>query len=527
MRELTYNLIEEPWIRCAYINGEKKKVSLSVLLAEAPQISGFITPAPVITSSLFRHLLLPLLMRIFPLRDDRDWQDLWNQPCFDMPSIATYFDHFKDRFDLFHPDRPFYQAADPRVQRKSLLKMIPHLASGNNATLFDHSVEERGVTLSPEEAAQYVIALQAYGLGGLSGIEEKFTAAPACPGISFFVQGANLYQTLLLNLLPIDYTLLQTIPSNPAYPDLPTWEMDSPFEPRATPRGLLDYLTWQNRRVLLFPEREGDGPIRVREMTEGPGLRLAEDFVDGIKVRDPFQYYRLTADNKPLVVRFSEGRVLWRDSSALLQFDQEKGLLAPPILFWLKILVNRALLPRSATYQVIALGMAANKSKILFYGQEALPLPAEYLTDADLVGDLRMALEKADALSSSLFASVSAMAETLIDPDGEIMGTKPKKETIAPLRNHLEAGRVFWSELEPGFYKLIAGLPADATQAIAEWDDLLRRQTWRAHEYSLSLAGESINAKKAAVKAGAIIAAGINRHLGRKEGKYASTDSAS
>lgn len=506
-----FNLIIQPWIPCVDRLGKNQKYGLLEVLSRADELAALLSPAPVVKASLYR-LLLCILGRIFDPRTVAEWVQLREAGTFNNPKLHAYLDQWAYRFNLFDEQRPFFQARDERVRIKALLKMVPHLSSGNNATLFDHSTEEGGVTFAPDEAALYLVALQYYGLGGLSGIEPKFTAAPPCRGISFFVQGRTLFETLLLNMIPAGDDSMHAIPIYDAKSDRPCWEMDDPFQARKTPYGLFDYLTWQNRRVLLFPEQE-DGRVVVRKMTEAPGLRLDDQFIDGVAVRDPYQYYRMGSQG-PTELRFDEERALWRDSAALFRFeDQEAGLLSPPNLMWLSILVKRGILAKSATLQVNALGMAANKSKVLFYGDENLPLPAGYLEDINQVGDLQNALELAEKLSKSLYGAVSGMAEIIISFDCDLKGSKPDRNMVDTLRQHLRGDRIFWAGLENGFSNLVVGLPGDRENTLRTWQELLRSQAWAALEYSERLAGDDLRARKAAVKARAIVGGAIKEHL--------------
>lgn len=515
MSRFKFNLISEPWLTYVDLNGAQRGGGLIDLLAGAHEIRDLLSPAPVVKASLYR-LLLAILGRVFGLQDEDGWVALRQAGSFNRGALEAYFSRFEERFDLFHPDRPFYGAADERVKPKKLLKMVPHLASGNNATLFDHSTEAEGVTLTPAEAALYLVALQYHGLGGLSGIPDKFTAAPAGKGISYFVQGSSLFETLLLNLMPPVEPALHAIPCPDPARDLPCWEMTDPFEPRTTPYGWFDYLTWQNRRVLLFPELE-QGQVVVRRMTEAPGLRLDEQFIDGLHTRDPFQAYRLGAQG-PLPLRFSEERAVWRDSATLFRFNGGADELpAPANLEWLRLLAMQGLLDTGSRFRIQALGMASDKAKMLFYGEEYLPLPAVYLEDRDSAVTLQRALNLAEELSKGLYAAVMRMSELLIDFDSDLTDQKPDPKMTQSLFNHLRPDRVYWAGLETPFYQLVEEIPAQPEIALVNWEEALRSQTWAALEYSISLSGDGMVAQKAAVKARSIAGARIKAHLKPKE----------
>ncbi len=509
MNLFSYDLITQTWIPALALDGHERRLGLLDLLAEAHTLQDLTTPAPVVKASLYR-LLLALLGRIFQPQDAAGWTALQSAGAFDRGHLEAYFSAWSPRFDLFHPERPFFQAPDRRVKPKKLLKMVPHLASGNNPTLFDHSTEKVGITLTPAEAALYLVALQYFGLGGLSGIEEKFTNAPTGKGVNFFVQGENLFESLLLNLHPAYHNELHGIPSLDPALDRPCWEMEDPFDPRPIPYGWFDYLTWQNRRVLLFPE-EQEGTVVVRCMTEAPGLRLREDFINGNTVRDPYHYYR-KASTGLLPLRFTEDRAVWRDSAALLGMDPDAaGLLPPPSLAWLQILARRHKLWPGKRYQVQALGLASDKAKALFYGDERLPLPLEFLLDPDCVDALKVALGRAESAAKGLRWAVACMAEVIASFDWERNNQKPDPRQVEALRNHLRADRVYWSELENDFHALVERIPSGREAALQTWNELLVRVAWRAFEHSQALAGEDARAQKAAVRGRAALGASLNK----------------
>jgi len=176
-----YNLIEERWIPCTSMQGGKLQVGLLAVLADAHQLRVIRAQTAIENAAIYR-LLLTVLARVFGPASYGEWERIYRNGRFEAQALQTYFSTYKKRFNLFDPQRPFYQAADDRVKPKTPLKMMPHLASGNVATLFDHHTEKQGIALPPDQAVRYLLALQTYGLGGLSGIKEKFTGAPAGRG---------------------------------------------------------------------------------------------------------------------------------------------------------------------------------------------------------------------------------------------------------------------------------------------------------------------------------------------------------
>ena len=319
----SFDLVESPWMPCMRADGSATDLGLRDTLARAHELRELGGESPLVTAALHR-LLLAVLHRVFGPASCDEWGALWDAGFWDMEQVDGYLDRWQDRFDLFHTERPFCQSPDERVKPKSVTSLVYEVASGNNPTLFDHHTDAEGITLTPAQAARMLIAAQAFGLAGLSGLPQKFTDGPCARGIVFLVQGDTLFETLSLNLLC--YTEESPIPCQRG--DCPTWEMDDPFTPdRTEPQGYLDYLTWQNRRILLLPEPT-EGGFVVRQMTMAPALRLGGDVID------PMTHYRQDERRGHLPLAFTEGRALWRDSAALFRL-RDVGYRPPLALGWL------------------------------------------------------------------------------------------------------------------------------------------------------------------------------------------------
>jgi CRISPR system Cascade subunit CasA len=323
--KVTFDLLESPWIPCVREDGTPAELGLREALASAHELRELHGESPPVTAALYR-LLLTVLHRVFGPESAEASGELWQAGHWDATALDTYLDHWHDRFDLFHPKHPFFQAEDERVKPKSVATLVQEVASGNNPTLFDHHTEEGGLALVAGRAARMLVAAQAFGVAGLSGLPQKFTDGTCTRGICFLVQGDSLFETLALNLLryPDDAVMVHHAD------DRPVWEMDDPFAPpRSRPRGYLDYLTWPNRRLLFAPPLASDS-LLVEEMTVGPGLRLDPD------VLDPMKHYHQDEKRGPRPLRFREDRALWRDSAALFQLWQTEYI-PPRSLDWTSI----------------------------------------------------------------------------------------------------------------------------------------------------------------------------------------------
>ena len=500
---LSFNLVDRPWLPCVRADGTLAELSLRQALGEAHQLRDLGGESPLVTAALYR-LLLVILHRVLGPADHDQWETLWRRQQWPMDPLNAYLDRWAARFDLFDPQFPFYQAADERVKPKSVASLIHQVASGNNATLFDHTTDDGGLALSPAAAARLLVASQSFGLAGLAGIPgATFTDAPCAPGIAFFVMGDTLFETLALNLMC--YPNEQIIPL--LGDDRPAWEMDDPFDPpRTRPLGYLDYLTWQNRRVLLIPEQDADG-VRVGQMTMGPALRLDSD------VLNPLIHYRRDEKLGPRPLTFVEDRALWRDSSALFRLS-DQGLRPPQVFQFVAELVDYGILDKAQTRRSLALGMSKKQAKVFFYRSELLPLPPRYLTDQDLAERLGEALGMAEGVGRRLWGATRTLATFVLEPEADLEGARqPVRQDLDNLMAPWGVERAYWGQLEPHFERLLFELPAGPEQALRAWSQVLRRAARRALNGAADTLDHSPRSLKAAVRARGQLAAGLKKEL--------------
>lgn len=498
----SFNLVDEPWIPCLDRDGNPVELNLREVFAQAHRLTGVVADSPPVTVALHR-LLLAILHRVFGPEDEEAWVALWEAKQWDTEAINTYLNEWQHRFDLFDAQYPFYQAADKRVKPKSVISLNHDRASGNNPTLFDHHNEEGGESLSPAQAARSLVAAQSFGLAGLSGITQKFTDGTCAGGTLFLVEGDSLRTTLLLNL--IQYPSRNDHFEIHSSEDQAAWEMADPFKPERTePLGYLDYLTWQNRRILFFPERRG-GDVVVRTMTMGPGLRYDPSTLD------PMKNYRFDQKLGPIAISFSENRVFWRDSATLFTFsDKLDGEARPPAnLRWLNYLISEMSVPNKRdTYRTQAVGMSKKQAKVFFFRQEQLPMPLAYLADANLVTTLHNALQKTGGIAFDLVQSARLMGMVQQVANVEEGGWQKQWGSLNPNAKsaindwiaHTGMERAYWSSLDIPFQAFIVDLAEDQEQALIGWFAQLKSAATAAFEQAAACVGSDGRSFKAVVR---------------------------
>lgn len=129
------------------------------MLANAPNLRE-ITCETAIQSTAILPVALAVLHSVFGPRDFDAWHALWQARAFDMSRIDDYLDRWRERFDLFHAERPFMQMPDARVDAKSMIHLIHPI--GNTGALFSHVNDASGIKLSPAEAARYLLAARCF-----------------------------------------------------------------------------------------------------------------------------------------------------------------------------------------------------------------------------------------------------------------------------------------------------------------------------------------------------------------------------
>ncbi|MGW2464670.1 type I-E CRISPR-associated protein Cse1/CasA [Streptomyces sp. NPDC001761] len=359
-----FDLRVEPWIAVRLLTGEPARVGLWELFQRAHEIEDLEIPVPPAAAGLLR-ILAPIAARIATDGGDQlddpdvaedidDWFALRERVLkagrFQPQAVDAYFgrEDLADRFDLFHPAKPFLQ--DPRLRAEcvdgtgapnpsGVNKLVMGRPTGvNGAVLFGHFADTAPVPVPAAEAAWHLIAQLYYGPSGqctprrITGERAgSGDAAPLRKSISYFPWGPDLFTTLVL-----------AVPSPQAEVDWDTedacpWEEDlnAPLKP-------LPPITWPGRMLtgrfrhaaLLVPSDDG------REVTDAYITWSTHE--PPHKVRDPYLILDRRKDGAFQPREADGARALWRDLDALLLKDSRQDALRPPALEHLP----RPLLPR-------------------------------------------------------------------------------------------------------------------------------------------------------------------------------------
>jgi len=498
---LSYNLIDQPWVACITTEGQYIELGLRDVLVQAHHIRTVVGQTPIESVAIY-PLALAILYRAFPhLNGQKDWKAMWHRGAFDAEAVEGYLSAWYARFDLFAEQHPFYQSEDERVKPKSILYLAD--AIGGTGTLFIHKDEQQQPIWSCAKTATALLVAQQFRLGGgISGKEtDNFRDSPYARGILFWAQGITLFETLMLNLIPLNSVKAFAVSAE----DRPAWEMDDPFDPpRGIPLGYLDYLTWQNNRIKLYRSSDESG---VMECRIAPSKYLDEAVVSPQK-----RYVKSEKKDKEdktipfSFMYFNENRALWREYHSLLQLDNYHVTRPPAVVDWV------ARVHDGHPPTLLAVGQLADQAKPIFYRQEALPLPNALLSNEQSVMVIANAMTLANEVREKvLYSGLKKFAEGILKRGGE---GKPDPANVTSLMTHWNIEAVYWERLEPHFWELVTMLgEGDGNNAIESWKAILQTVVNETFAMACQIAGKDLVVWRAEVEATRLLRAQLNKVL--------------
>ena len=413
-----FNLCNEPWIPVLYVSGQTQEVSLKQLFDESNSIRK-IHSGDATTDVAILGVAVAIFFRAV-LENTEEYGELYREPKKWIQNISSggseqlyfvqdYLKKYQDRFNLFDAERPFMQVADLHTS-KGEVKPVSRLVLDSESEYFSMRAEQALTSLSYAEAARYLVTVQAYDYSGIkSGAvgDPRVKGGKGYPlGVGWYgttgkiiVHGENLIETLLYC---IDYEQLLNVEKvkgkshRIALQDKSVWERELPdtAAPRAykggdptkykdepaPAAGMCEILTWQSRRVRLFPE---NGRVTGVLVSNG------DKWFDRNTYTDPLTAYRFSKNQSTqtnpvwMPKAHSAERTLWRGVDALLmrldssQIKQDKP--APVI----RQISSGKYFPAGAKANVQLVGMVYGNQSAVIEGtiDESLSLELALLTE--------------------------------------------------------------------------------------------------------------------------------------------------
>lgn len=419
MSDLTFNLVDKPWIRSRLHSGELVTFSLRETYARSKHIQQLAGEIPTQDVAILRVLLAILLAAT---RSDRRlhsaeamelWESWWQEGS--VPNaVNDYLQRHHDRFDLLDTKAPFMQVADLRTRSgntSGLHKLIAEIPDSN-----DYFTTRAAGALEPlsfAEAARWLIHCHAYDPSGIKtgaegdtrtkggkGYPMGYPAWAGTLGIAY-AEGSNLFETLLLNL-PLELT-------SPA--DLPIWERQ-PLGPgvesdHPLPKGPTDAFTWPSRRIRLLTASECvvDCQISNGDRLEPKNLFTVEPMTAW---RESTNQSKAAGRTIYMPTVHRESQRLWQGLGSLLQSSTaaQKGTKRLAALDWITRLIDDEVLPREYPVRLRTAGILYGPKAASIAGSvaDSLTAHANALTDPTLVA---LAIDAAHSAQQGVIALVN------------------------------------------------------------------------------------------------------------------------
>ncbi len=504
MNNHEFDLLIHDWIPCLAAEGMPKYFSIVSALQGARLIRSIEHESPVVRIALLR-LLLAFCYRVayangVPVDSFHSWQALqtsWREGI-PLQWIDRYLDECqcRNRFRLFDDSYPFFQVAGleclSRQQPEPATRLAFEQFAGVPTSLWEHLPELPSV----QEGALYLVTSQAFGasasntsnatVGALEYSPTGRTFAPAYTGCVVWLEGSNLLETLMLNL--VDYDLTDT--------DFPIWEKPLSVhllrarQPPKAKKGDLDkegkqikagkrlgdyrrafatgpvqLFTWPSRAVRLTKPESG----RIKTVHFTQGLALNDNLVDPMK----------SYNRKGELIKLQPHKAGWRDLHSILavQPNRNRTVLA----------LSHAARTGISTARLNLAGIARGDeaAKILLSRHERMPVPAALLTDVNLIERLGGLLGKAEQAAFELINRTRRIAKLYLAPDAESPdGRKPDKDEVTKVTETLDPRPAYWARLEKHFFLLLEDLPTDWDATSDDWkpdEHQTATNTWGRH----------------------------------------------
>lgn len=311
----SYNILTEPWISVLQNNGMPAQMSVMDVFEHAHELQAITESTPLATYSVTR-LLLGFLLDAYRPQNLSDLLELEQAGKLDMDAIRRYIKLCEAEgvsFDLFDAERPFLQSVhDPILDGQkpvSAAKLIYHIPSGSNKTLFDpgHRQEKDAVLSVPAAFKGLLVNLIFLGTGG-AGYFSNLNGAPCT---YFLVEGNNLFQTLVRNIPLSEYVGIE-------YEQPPVlWRYKEKIDRSdMTEISFLLGFICPSRRIQLRPVKE-QGSTVIRNCWYSPGHKFTNKDI----WQDPHMAYYYDKKDVRRPVQPVRGRKIWQDIATILYQD--------------------------------------------------------------------------------------------------------------------------------------------------------------------------------------------------------------
>lgn len=355
MTEKEFNLLDENWVRVITPDCEIREVSLTDAILHSHEYSGLCGELPTQDVAVMR-LLLAVLHTVFsrvdkdgnpaPIDDEDEaferWKSLWDSKQFPEKPIRSYLETQREKFWLFHPERPFYQVPEAKIGTKyGAAKLNGELSESNNKLrLFNACYGKERRLLTYQSAARWILYVNAYddNSGKPKGKGPNGEKLPAV-GAGWLgklglitAEGRNLFETLMLN-----FVMLKD--GNELWgEEKPAWELEKAKAAErseiALPDNPAELYTLQSRRLLLIGK---DGMVTGYYLLGGDFFNKEMAFAEQMTIWSPI---RTTTKDKSIIgfkpCRHDSAKQMWREFPSTFISGGEGRI--PGIVRWVSVL---------------------------------------------------------------------------------------------------------------------------------------------------------------------------------------------
>lgn len=502
---VAFCLLTQPWIAVRGAGGQVREVGIYEAFEQAHAISGLAGEIPTQEAAIQRMLGAVLHRAIDPGDDVVDtWANWWEAGQLPLGQIQDYLERHADRFDLLHPEQPFFQVAGLHTasgKTSGLGKIIAELPDGH--PFFTTRAPAETARLSCAEAARWLVHVQAYDYSGIkSGAvgDPRVKGGKGYPiGTGFtgalgllIAQGRNLAETLLLNLVLRSWNKEDRVP----------WErpplgpaMD---EAHTQPHGPADCATWQARRVRLLHDGEGVYDVVLANGDPlGPQNRISVEPSTSWRYSQP--QTKKFGDTVYMPLEHQASRSVWRGLGATLgerrtpaaAKDEVAAFEPAELLRWLATLrVEKVLDPaHPVTLRAVGMEYGPQSSSVAAVVDDRLTMPISVISDGATRHYAVQAVDSADEVVRAL----GRLAANLADAAGRRL--LPGMEDGARER----AMETAWSLLDEPYRRWVASLGAtgDLEEARRRWQEQVRGIVLRVEGDLVDAAGTPATAGRA------------------------------
>lgn len=375
--DIEFNLIDKAWIRVARFDGEVEEKSLSEVLRNAHKYKSLAGEMAAQDIAVLR-CLIALIHTIYtrvdtegieaPVEGESEcidrWKRLWEKGYFPEHPIINYLDQWRERFWLFHPERPFYQVPKAIIGTKNTASKLNGAVSesNNKVRLFSQISGIGKETMSYAESARWLLFLNGFDdcaakqADKSNGSRGSTIAWLGKLGLIYAI-GNNLFETIMLNM-----PMLHGKDNLPWTADIPTWELEKvrsrERETIEMPDSLAGLYTLQSRRIIL---------TREDDHVTGYSLLGGDAFEDTNALGEPMTVWKILKDKKTELISYKpflheRSKYIWRNFSVLTAASE--SIIKPGVVSWCDRLRAEKILPRKRvlTFGVVCVRYDSSQS---------------------------------------------------------------------------------------------------------------------------------------------------------------------